>query len=317
MQPIYNCAEELYKNHDIRIFAKTQATAEDYDQADVLLLSGLVLPEMIHQIKEWNKTKRIVWHTDDAWFDLDRWNPITQYVHYTELEVLRECLADAYRIVVTTPQLKDYYKMQDKTLVCPNLINMDEYPEYSPRDMNTVLYSAGHSHYADARLLEPVVDGTEKNWVFFGTLPEKCSQYVRRPGEGVQVKPAHFYGKRVGYIKPSQFGNYQSIMRSIPFGIGVAPLLDNQFNHNKSFLKMLEYAAFGCPTVASKVMPYADQMTDDIGYCVDDIVEEWVDAVEACTPEQGENAYNWVKKNWSWESEQKQLWLEMYKEIAA
>ena len=287
-----------------------------------MMFSGMVAPELLLPMKNLGKTKRIVWATDDAWFDLPRWNVLNQIVDYTELEVLKQCLDLADKIVVTTPQLKDYYKMPDKTLVCPNLIDMKEYPELLPNqrktdaEMNTVLYSAGNSHYSDARLLEPVVDGTEKDWVFFGTLPEKCSQYVRRPGEGVHIKPDKKYGKRVGYIRTSQFGNYQSIMRSIPFGIGVAPLLDHRFNHNKSFLKLLEYAAFGCPTVASDVIPYNDQITDDIGYCVGDDPKEWIEAIEACTPEQGENAYNWVKENWSWDSPQKQIWMNAFLEIA-
>lgn len=40
------------------------------------------------------------------------------------------------------------------------------------------------------------------------------------------------------------------------FDIGVAPLVDNEFNRSKSPLKAMEYGARGIPTVASAVEPY-------------------------------------------------------------
>jgi glycosyltransferase involved in cell wall biosynthesis len=43
----------------------------------------------------------------------------------------------------------------------------------------------------------------------------------------------------------------------LDFDIGVAPLVDNEFNRSKSPLKAMEYGARGIPVVASNVEPYA------------------------------------------------------------
>lgn len=43
----------------------------------------------------------------------------------------------------------------------------------------------------------------------------------------------------------------------LDFDIGIAPLVDNEFNRSKSPLKALEYGARGIPTIASDVEPYS------------------------------------------------------------
>jgi hypothetical protein len=42
--------------------------------------------------------------------------------------------------------------------------------------------------------------------------------------------------------------------------IGIAPLLDSQFNRNKSCIKYYEYALAGAITVASHVLPYSAEV---------------------------------------------------------
>lgn len=48
----------------------------------------------------------------------------------------------------------------------------------------------------------------------------------------------------------------ESFYTMLDFDIGVAPLVDNEFNRSKSPLKAMEYGARGIPTVASAVEPY-------------------------------------------------------------
>lgn len=51
--------------------------------------------------------------------------------------------------------------------------------------------------------------------------------------------------------------------------VGIAPLADTKFNHAKSWLKMLEYAAVGVPSVGSPRMEYRRLHTMGIGLLAD------------------------------------------------
>src|SRR5262249_2438904 len=42
--------------------------------------------------------------------------------------------------------------------------------------------------------------------------------------------------------------------------VGIAPLVDNTFNHNKSCIKFYEFAMSGAVTVASHVLPYSTEV---------------------------------------------------------
>ena len=52
------------------------------------------------------------------------------------------------------------------------------------------------------------------------------------------------------------FDKYYKKLQKIDFDIGVAPLIDNEFNRCKSNLRWLEWSALGVPTVASRVVPF-------------------------------------------------------------
>ena len=47
-----------------------------------------------------------------------------------------------------------------------------------------------------------------------------------------------------------------------PWDIGIAPLVDNMFNINKSDLKLLDYTAIGATVACSAIGPYAGTVTD-------------------------------------------------------
>jgi glycosyltransferase involved in cell wall biosynthesis len=62
------------------------------------------------------------------------------------------------------------------------------------------------------------------------------------------------------------------------FDIGLAPLLDNEFNRAKSFLKSLEYNALGIPVLASDVEPYRGYVRDGVnGFLIPFDNHSWLD----------------------------------------
>lgn len=98
------------------------------------------------------------------------------------------------------------------------------------------------------------------------------------------------------------FDKYYEKLNSINLDIGVAPLVDNEFNRCKSNLRVLEYSAMGIPTVASRVVPFQDIRPNITGYLAKD-KGEWVSHLSALITRSklreriGNNAYNTVKRN--------------------
>lgn len=63
--------------------------------------------------------------------------------------------------------------------------------------------------------------------------------------------------------------------------IGIAPLLDSNFNRAKSNLRWLEYSALNLPTVASKVRPFAECIKPGVDGFLCNSKQEWYEALRA------------------------------------
>ena len=66
---------------------------------------------------------------------------------------------------------------------------------------------------------------------------------------------------------------YPSLFKDID--IGIAPLRDIPFNHAKSYIKGLEYAAAGVPFIATNIAEYATLAASGVGR-VASTADEWV-----------------------------------------
>lgn len=87
--------------------------------------------------------------------------------------------------------------------------------------------------------------------------------------------------------------------------IGIAPLLDSNFNRAKSNLRWLEYSALGVPTVASKVQPFAESIRPGVDGFLCNSKQQWYETLRALVldakkrKEVGAAAYNRVKKDFN------------------
>ena len=164
-----------------------------------------------------------------------------------------------------------------------------------PKGKIKIGWSGAASHNDDIKFIEKVVYqilDKYKNVEFFfqGGAPQflvkkhpriKCSQKWATP-----------------YVYPQR-------MKDLKFDIGVAPLLDNNFNRAKSNLRWLEYSALKIPTVASKVEHFKTTIKDgETGFlCYEP--EEFFQRLclviedEGKRKEIGNNAYNEIKKNFN------------------
>jgi glycosyltransferase involved in cell wall biosynthesis len=105
---------------------------------------------------------------------------------------------------------------------------------------------------------------------------------------------------------------YPELLMAMGWDIGIAPLIDDEFNRCKSHIKWMEYSMKRIPTVASRVYPYSepidgvDTIKDgETGFLCEN-QKEWIDKLsylienKKARKEMGYRAYNFIKKKWQW-----------------
>lgn len=269
--------------------------------------------------------KRVVYETDDDLWTVNEDNPSVaistekrrQYEHLME-----ECDA----ITTTTPALaKKLRKFNKNVFVCPNAIDYnlikDTGREKMGREKGVIRigYSGAPSHWRDLEIITDVLIELQKKHNFQFVLQGMCGQpleaeiwqysqvlaYNLKPEKKKYLEGAvEWYRKmekveRFSHIPFYPPIMYPRLMRALNFDIGIAPLLDNEFNHGKSCIKFYEYASVGAATLSSNVMPYKKE----VGYCAQNTVKDWVAKLERLIVDEkfrkklAEKQGKWVKEN--------------------
>ena len=198
-------------------------------------------------------------------------------------ESLARLLAAATLVLVSTETLREALRgLTPAIAVIPNLIDerlfltgIDSRPRASRRPGDgrpaQAVYIASPTHAADLAMLAPVFEqlaGAVELNVVGAELPGAGQEWYRRVVVPDDRKP---YPRFVGWLRE----------RRPEWDIAVAPLRDSLFNHYKSDLKYLEYAALGLPAVFSDCEAYAAVTDGDTGLKVADEPQDWVSAVTA------------------------------------
>ena len=113
-----------------------------------------------------------------------------------------------------------------------------------------------------------------------------------------------------------EMNKYPEMIENID--IGIAPLVDTEFNRSKSNLKYLEYSALGIPSVCSNVYPYAKTIKKGENGFLAKNIKHWKEHLErliessSLRKEIGEASYNFVKENYNQKDIAKQ-WAKLLK----
>lgn len=265
----------------------------------------------IYWYKTTGEKKFFVTEIDDNLFDVPSYNIASNpYKPNSELEwVAQKQIEMSDALICSTQFLVDKMTAMfpDKpTFLIPNAIDFDLWDNAEPdqdiekKSPETIRigYTGCANHRNDLEMIkEPLIEILKEfpNVQLF-TTPQ-------RDPEGMFVG----WGlPNVACIsKWAQIDKYPSFVKGWDMDIGIAPLLDNDFNRAKSNLRWLEYSAMKIPTVASKVYPFKNSIIDSQDGLICNTSEQWYAALKSLIVDAGRrtqigrNAYERVKKDFS------------------
>jgi len=206
-------------------------------------------------------------------------------------------------LICSTPCLAELYKrFNDDIMVVENSIDLSLWDFAAPRRKShrvNIGWAGGGTHVEDLDIIkEPIFEVLNKY---------KNVHFTIWAGETPWGYPGWMKDhERIHRIyKAKTIKAYPKAFRKAGFDIGIAPLVDNNFNRGKSNLRWLEYSASGIPTVASDVMHFSQSIKHGFNGFLCESKEDWVNClsnlVESDNLRQtiGLNAKNTVKAEWN------------------
>jgi len=135
-------------------------------------------------------------------------------------------------------------------IYAPYMRNKISIKNHVIRDVDVIGYMGSKGHQHDLDLVVPALERllAERETLefeVFGTIkmPEKLERF----------------GHRVrGYSVQKSYAEFLSNLASLGWSIGLAPLVDLEFNRCKAPTKFIEYTACGIPVVASDISVYSE-----------------------------------------------------------
>jgi glycosyltransferase involved in cell wall biosynthesis len=264
------------RGHEVQIYS-TGSPA--YQAPDVMVFYRAHFVEGI-KLVEWCRKNgiRVVFDTDDA---LDLVPP--ENLNYTAVRgrlALYEFLLSSADVVTTTTETLAAHlrKSNPNVVVVPNCVDPEEWTIRPRRDHRRIGWTGSPTHFADLAVALDAVRELQKKHDFLlvlqgiciePTLDELYEVLLVRHGKrffetslGRAIK--HFMTKLSGIRYEFQpnvpIERHAETVCDLALDIGIAPLLDNSFNHHKSCIKYYEYAMSGAVTVASQVLPYSTEV---------------------------------------------------------
>lgn len=185
----------------------------------------------------------------------------------------RRSIALADLITVSTPFLLDYYGSQrDGVVMVRNGVNVNQFNQVRHTRSKPVIGWVGATAYRNSDL--------EQLTEWLPQFLESHDLMIHHAGHSEDAPSfAEITGVDRHRVTTSPIVPINNYPSGFKFDIGLVPLRDIAFNHAKSNIKGLEYAAAGIPFVASDVPEYRLLHEDGVGH-IARTAEEWVAQME-------------------------------------
>lgn len=282
------------------------------ERADVVVWQALDYP---HSLEFWEEMrarhqKPFLMEIDDYVADVPIGNEA--YEQYrpgsARFNVCMEQMRKSDGLIVSTPYLAEMYKDQNTNIhVVPNSIDFNEWDDLERKrgDRIRIGWIGGGTHGPDLEMVAPVIEKILQKYkdVWFYCIHGVPQIYKNM--------------KKVYWTRKwATINLYPKFMASYKFDIGIAPLIDNNFNRGKSNLRWLEYSALKVPTVASPLPDFTRVIKNKQNGCIATDEKEWTNHLEELIEDKeyrksvGENGYKTVKSKFNAATNAKEyLWL--------
>ncbi len=198
---------------------------------------------------------KVIYETDDFLLDIKKNNPA-----YKEMQRLKpgmiKAIDNADVITTSTSEIAKKFKKIGKNTEIIRNYQLNNIVSLKPFKLNKTIkigYFGTFTHDEDLKLIEPIIKQIKEKYniefeVIGGTLRESDWYTI----------------KKLPYYPMSSPTFMKWLASEVDWDIGIAPLVDNEFNKCKSELKYIEYTTLGIPTVASDIEGYREAITDGI-----------------------------------------------------
>jgi glycosyltransferase involved in cell wall biosynthesis len=255
--------------------------------------------------------------TDDNYIDVPVWNEAFNSFKPTSMHryAATETMSFADGMFVSTPHLKELYGRYNENIhVIENSLDFKGDRKFVGWDQVTVRkhkgvrigWIGGRSHFNDLMLVAPALREILLKYpdvtlcLVNSAIQPSCKALgIAYPFEG--LPNVHYADRSVPINRYAQFA------ASFGFDIGIAPLVDCNFNRSKSNLRWLEYSAMKLPTVATDISHFSQSIKDGHdGFLIkDNNLQEWQKRLEMLIEDEGlreqigRQAYKRVKKDFN------------------
>jgi len=251
---------------------------------EIVVLKLIMLERVVEQVQKARELgQKIVVDIDDFMEGLEETNlayrttspeenPRNNREHYVNI------ISQADALIVSTPFLKDYYQKQypkKPVFMVRNGIDIDRWGiRNDHKGWLPVFGWVGATPWrsGDLEILKP----------YFGQFLEKRHLKFHHAGS-VQHAPKAYeqagINKRISTEEPMKTMLGVPELYSKKIDVGIVPLRDVPFNHAKSYLKGMEYAAAGVPFIATGLPEYQLLADSGIGR-IANTPQEWIGHME-------------------------------------
>ena len=220
--------------------------------------------------------KPIVYETDDLLNDIPAYHP--QAADSKKWKAgIEYAVKNSRAVVVSTPFLSAKYRpLNANVSVLPNYVDFDRFYRRVP---------SGDSDTITIGLLGTSIQGPNYALVeaALHSIVERHPGRIRIYFMGWEA-PAGWENHPAATFLPfvHEYQEYAKQLLEMRWDIALVPLVDDNFNHSKSAIKWLEYAAAGVAPVFSDVSVYRDVVDQGrTGLLVRNTSEAWLEALES------------------------------------
>lgn len=258
---------------------------------------------------------------DDDYFNLRKDQPGYKFYYpgSQHTAVFSAFISLASALFVSTEPLKRLYKERLKNVhnwkneiyVLPNFNDINEFPtiEKEKNKHISIGYAGSTTHNSDLESILPAIHNVMKKnkdvtFDILGALNTKSAYDMFSKWDDDVVNRVSISAGTEAWDK------YPELFMKQKFDIGIAPLIDDQFNRGKSHIKWMEYSMLKIPTIASNTYPYIRAIDGTkiiqhkkTGFIAKSL-KDWekylqllIDNAELRN-EIGNNAFEFIKNNW-------------------